>query len=47
MERIYRYIYSEYVNFFHNELLNNSDCKNSLDYLKNRKLSLETIKILN
>ncbi len=40
----YTGIYSEYVNFFHKELINNSDCKNSLDYLKNRKLSLETIK---
>ena len=40
----YTAIYSEYVNFFHKELINNSDCKNSLDYLKNRKLSLETIK---
>ena len=42
--KLYTGIYSEYVNFFHNELLNNSDCKNSLNYLKNRKLSLETIK---
>ena len=40
----YTGIYSEYVNFFHNELLNNSDFKNSLDYLKNRKLTLDTIK---
>ena len=40
----YTGIYSEYVNFFHDQLLNNSDCKNSLDYLKNRKLTLETIK---
>ncbi len=37
-------IYSEYINFFHNELLINPDSKNSLDYLKNRKLSLDTIK---
>jgi len=29
----YTGIYSEYVNFFHNQLLNNSDCKNSLEYL--------------
>ena len=42
----YTGIYSDYVNFFHNELLNNPDAKNSLNYLKNRKLSLETIKIL-
>ena len=40
----YTGIYSEYVNFFHNQLLNNSDCKNSLEYLKNRKLTLDTIK---
>ena len=43
MERIYN-LYSEYVNFFHNELLNNPETNNSLNYLKNRKLSLETIK---
>ena len=40
----YAAIYSDYVNFFHNELLNNPDVNNSLNYLKNRKLSLETIK---
>ncbi len=40
----YAGIYSDYVNFFHNELLNNSDANNSLNYLKNRKLSLQTIK---
>ncbi len=40
----YAGIYSDYVNFFHNELLNNSDASNSLNYLKNRKLSLQTIK---
>ena len=40
----YSAIYSDYVNFFHNELLNNPDANNSLNYLKNRKLSLETIK---
>ncbi|MDC2996242.1 DNA primase [Candidatus Pelagibacter sp.] len=39
----YAGIYSDYVNFFHNELLNNPDANNSLNYLKNRKLSLETI----
>ena len=40
----YTSIYSEYVNFYHNELLNNPETKSSLDYLKNRKLTLETIK---
>ena len=40
----YAAIYFDYVNFFHNELLNNPDANNSLNYLKNRKLSLETIK---
>ena len=40
----YTSLYSEYVNFYHNELLNNPETKSSLDYLKNRKLSLETIK---
>ena len=40
----YMSIYSEYVNFFHNELLENADLKSSLDYLKNRKLSLDVIK---
>ena len=40
----YTGIYSEYVNFFHNELLNNPETKKSLNYLKNRKLTLETIK---
>ena len=40
----YMSIYSEYVNFFHNELLNHSGSKNSLDYLRNRKLSLDVIK---
>ena len=39
----YTGIYSDYINFFHNELLNNPDANNSLNYLKNRKLSLETI----
>ena len=39
----YAGIYSDYVNFFHNELLNNSDSKLSLNYLKNRKINLETI----
>ncbi len=40
----YAGIYSDYINFFHNELLNNPDANKSLNYLKNRKLSLETIK---
>jgi len=40
----YTGIYSEYVNFFHNELLNSPESKDSLDYLKNRKLTLDTIK---
>ena len=40
----YTSLYSEYVNFYHNELLNNPENKNSLDYLKNRKLTFETIK---
>ena len=40
----YTGIYSEYVNFFHNELLNNPESKDSLDYLINRKLTLNTIK---
>ncbi len=40
----YTSLYSEYVNFYHNELLNNPETKRSLDYLKNRKLTLETIK---
>ena len=40
----YMSIYSEYVDFFHYELLNNSENKNSLDYLRNRKLSLDVIK---
>ena len=40
----YTSLYSEYVNFHHNELLNNPENKNSLDYLKNRKLTFETIK---
>ena len=32
--REYTGIYLDYVNFFHNELINNQDSKNSLDYLK-------------
>ena len=40
----YMSIYSEYVDFFHYELLNNSENKSSLDYLRNRKLSLDVIK---
>ena len=40
----YTSLYSEYVNFYHNELLNNPETKSSLEYLKNRKLTLETIK---
>ena len=40
----YTSLYSEYVNFYHNELLNNPETKSSLDYLKNRKLTLETVK---
>ena len=37
-------IYSDYIDYFHNELLNNSDLSSGLNYLKNRKLRLETIK---
>ncbi len=40
----YMGIYSEYVNFFNRELLENPDLKISLDYLRNRKLSLDVIK---
>ena len=40
----YMNIYSEYVNFFHRELMENPDLKSSLDYLRNRKLSLDVIK---
>ena len=40
----YLSIYSQYVNYYHNELLKNSACSNARDYLKNRSLGKEEVK---
>ena len=40
----YLSIYSQYVNYYHNELLKNDACSNARDYLKNRSLSKEEVK---
>ncbi len=40
----YLVIYSQYVNFYHNELLKNEDCSNAREYLKNRSLGKEEVK---
>tara|TARA_Y100000591_G_C21845739_1_gene708620 strand:- start:1471 stop:3252 length:1782 start_codon:yes stop_codon:yes gene_type:complete len=40
----YSALYSEYVNFFHNELLNSHEAKASLQYLIKRKLDFNIIK---
>ncbi len=40
----YLSIYSQYVNYYHNELLKNNACSNARDYLKNRSLGKEEVK---
>jgi len=40
----YLSIYSQYVDFYHNELLKNEKNSNARDYLKNRSLSKEEVK---
>ena len=40
----YKSIFSNYVNFYHNELLKNEDCSIARDYLKNRSLSKDEVK---
>ena len=40
----YLSIYSQYVNYYHNELLKNDACSNARDYLKNRSLGKEEVK---
>ena len=41
---VYLSIYSQYVDFYHNELLKNENYSNARDYLKNRSLSKEEVK---
>ena len=40
----YKSIYSEYVDFYHNELIKNEQYSNAREYLKNRSLSKEDVK---
>jgi DNA primase len=40
----YLSIYSQYVDFYHNELLKNKTCSDARDYLKNRSLDKEQVK---
>ena len=40
----YKSIYSEYVDFYHNELIKNEQFSNAREYLKNRSLSKEDVK---
>ena len=42
--REYLSIYSQYVEFYHNELLKNDACSNARDYLKNRSLGKDEVK---
>ena len=40
----YLSLYSQYVDYYHNELLRNDTCYNARDYLKNRYLGKEEVK---
>ncbi len=40
----YKSIYSQYVDFYHNELLKNENCSVARNYLKNRSLNKEEVK---
>ena len=40
---IYKEIYKNYVNYFHNELLKNNNSSNAKSYIKNRGLKLEDV----
>ncbi len=40
----YKSIYSEYVDFYHNELIKNEQHSNAREYLKNRSLTKEEVK---
>ena len=42
--QIYLSIYSDYINFYHDELFNNPEAKQAKDYLKSRNLSAEDVK---
>ncbi len=42
--REYQTIFSQYVDFYHNELLKNEKCSVARDYLKNRSLTKEEVK---
>ena len=43
----YTLIYSTYINYYHEELLKNSDSKLAKDYLKKRNLTAEIVKKFN
>ena len=40
----YSSIYNKYVEYYHNELINNENSKSAIEYLKKRKISFEQIK---
>ena len=40
----YKSIFSNYVDFYHNELLKNEDCSIARDYIKNRSLGKDEVK---
>jgi len=40
----YSSIYNKYVEYYHNELINNENSKNAIEYLKKRKIPIEQIK---
>ncbi len=40
----YKSIFSNYIDFYHNELLKNEDCSIARDYLKNRSLTKDEVK---
>ncbi len=40
----YSLIYNKYVEYYHNELIDNENSKNAVEYLKKRKISIEQIK---
>ena len=41
----YKSVYDEYVNFYHDELIKNEQHSNAREYLKNRSLSKDYLKI--
>ena len=44
MERFIQSIFSQYVDFYHNELLKNESYSVARDYLKNRSLTKDQVK---